>query len=97
MRQIDDARAQRRRPRFFDDHTSQGRARSPTSRQARRADIASAWRIFASACRWPVGLAPLYPEGDLQRLNVKLRFGQQLLELRIFRLELAQPLGFIHL
>ena len=43
-----------------------------------------------------MGLA-FYTEGTLQRLDIQVRLGQELLQLRVLRLELAQPLGLIDL
>jgi len=69
---------------------------SPTSPQARRSEIVSSWRIFITACRLACG-ASVLPEGDLERLDIQMRLGQQLLQLRVLRLELAQALGFRYL
>jgi hypothetical protein len=41
--------------------------------------------------------ASVYPEADLQRLDVQVRFGQQALESRVLRLELLQALGVLRL
>src|SRR6185295_7570740 len=45
---------------------------------------------------WPVGLA-LYPEGDLERLHIQVRFRQELLQLRVLCFELLQAPHFVQL
>lgn len=60
-------------------HLSVVRA-SPARPQARRSEIVNSWRIFNTVGRLVWGLT-LYPEGDLERFNAQIRFGQELLEL----------------
>ena len=43
-----------------------------------------------------MGLA-LYPEHALERMHVQVRLGQQVLELGVLRLQLAQPPGILRL
>jgi len=62
---------------------------------ARSDRIARSWWRRRHA--WPVGLT-LYPEGGVQRVDVQVGFGQQLLQLVVLRLQLTQAprIGHLH-
>lgn len=70
-----------------------GRAPQACTRGAQTDRIARSSRRQPRA--WPAGLA-LYPESGVQRVNVQVGFGQQLLELVVLGLQFPQPPGIRH-
>src|SRR5689334_24720815 len=87
-------RADSLRRRHLFGRMAEGTRDSPARRQAPSLAHCRGSSMRQTASRLRCG-ASVYPEADLERLEVRVRFRQQALEARVLGLELLQALGVL--